>query len=178
MASIMRVELKLKRKTSVMQGRFLLTLNVRFFSGAYAIIKINHQGAVRYGAPLRLTCILNDSIEPPTYMFWYKDDRVINYDLSDGATVREGRLGTELIFPRAEPAHNGNYSCVPSNAVQADIVVTVQDASENRKKSSWEFFQTFIDGTYRFSKRKNIVVQKMKEAAEKNKKYVSVCCFL
>lgn len=50
---------------------------------------------------------------------------MINYDLKDGAVVREGRLGTELIFQRALPEHAGNYSCVPSNARQASVMVVV-----------------------------------------------------
>ncbi|ENN74615.1 hypothetical protein YQE_08736, partial [Dendroctonus ponderosae] len=50
---------------------------------------------------------------------------MINYDLKDGAVVREGRLGTELIFQRALPSHAGNYSCVPSNARQASVQVFV-----------------------------------------------------
>lgn len=51
---------------------------------------------------------------------------MINYDLKDGAGVREGHLATELIFQRALPEHAGNYSCVPSNARQASVEVIVR----------------------------------------------------
>ncbi|KAL1513630.1 hypothetical protein ABEB36_003019 [Hypothenemus hampei] len=82
------------------------------------------------GFPIRLSCILNSTGQyrinrKPTYIFWYHDNRMINYDLKDGAVVREGRLGTELIFQRALPEHAGNYSCVPSNARQASVRVKV-----------------------------------------------------
>lgn len=77
------------------------------------------------GVPLRLSCFLNNSIESPTYFFWYKEDRVINYDLEGGESIREGRQGSELIFPSAKLKHTGNYSCVPSNAEQANVEVKV-----------------------------------------------------
>ncbi|KAJ8970852.1 hypothetical protein NQ314_001009 [Rhamnusium bicolor] len=77
------------------------------------------------GSPLRLSCVLSHSIEAPTYIFWYHGDRMINYDLNDGATVRDGRQGSELIFPRAQRKHAGNYSCVPSNAKQASVMVII-----------------------------------------------------
>ncbi|XP_076259797.1 uncharacterized protein LOC143196094 isoform X2 [Rhynchophorus ferrugineus] len=86
------------------------------------------------GFPIRLSCILNSTehyrMKTPTYMFWYHDSRMINYDLKDGAVVREGRLGTELIFQRALPTHTGNYSCVPSNARQASVQVIVHYPGE------------------------------------------------
>ncbi|XP_060534029.1 uncharacterized protein LOC132706610 [Cylas formicarius] len=81
------------------------------------------------GDPIRLSCIINGTHHPiprPTYMFWYHGNRMINYDLKDGAFVREGRLATDLIFPRALPQHAGNYSCVPSNAKQYSVLVIVQ----------------------------------------------------
>lgn len=73
--------------------------------------------------PLRLSCVLKNSIEPPDYIFWYHEDRVINYDLRDGAHVTEGDNGSELIFSKANRSHTGNYSCVPSNARQASVIV-------------------------------------------------------
>lgn len=73
--------------------------------------------------PLRLSCVLKNSIEAPEYIFWYHEDRVINYDLGDNAHVREGDKGSELIFSKANRSHTGNYSCVPSNARQASVIV-------------------------------------------------------
>ncbi|XP_030760072.1 lachesin-like isoform X2 [Sitophilus oryzae] len=94
------------------------------------------------GFPIRLSCILNMTEHykmyriPPTYMFWYHGSRMINYDPKDGAVVREGRLGTELIFQRALPAHAGNYSCVPSNARQASVQVIVHYPGEQLPSAS------------------------------------------
>lgn len=80
---------------------------------------------VKLFSPLRLSCVLYNSISPPLYIFWYHYDTMINYDLEDNASVRHGRQGSELIFPKTEARHQGNYSCVPSNARQASIVVDV-----------------------------------------------------
>ncbi|XP_044756330.1 uncharacterized protein LOC123314927 isoform X2 [Coccinella septempunctata] len=80
---------------------------------------------VKLFSPLRLSCVLYNSISPPCYIFWYHYDTMINYDLDDNASVRRGRQGSELIFPKTEARHQGNYSCVPSNARQASIVVDV-----------------------------------------------------
>ncbi|KAG5891889.1 hypothetical protein JTB14_021148 [Gonioctena quinquepunctata] len=84
--------------------------------------------------PLRLSCVLINSIEAPEYIFWYHDDRMINYDLADGATVRVGRQGSELIFPKANRTHAGNYSCVPSNAQLDSILVYYEDTAFPKSK--------------------------------------------
>lgn len=95
-----------------------------------AVILGNKIQEVNWGFPIRLSCILNSTNrnyrpKQPTYMFWYLGDRMINYDIEDGAVVREGKIGTELIIYRAMSRHTGNYSCVPSNANQASVLVTV-----------------------------------------------------
>lgn len=58
---------------------------------------------------------------------------MINYDLEDNASVRNGRQGSELIFPKTEARHQGNYSCVPSNARQASIFVDVHGKFFDKK---------------------------------------------
>jgi hypothetical protein len=35
---------------------------------------------VRTGATINLTCIISRSPEPPAFVFWYHNDRMINYD--------------------------------------------------------------------------------------------------
>lgn len=97
-------------------------------SEAYAEIIGGSQKVVKSGSPLRLSCIVNNLVkdEAPTYIFWFHEDRMINYVLDRGAAVRHGRRGSELVIPRSEPKHAGNYSCVPSNARQANVIVDVQ----------------------------------------------------
>jgi len=39
------------------------------------------------GSLLRLTCKVLQSTEPPLYLFWYHNNRMINYDLHRGVNV-------------------------------------------------------------------------------------------
>ncbi|XP_046399299.1 uncharacterized protein LOC124165818 [Ischnura elegans] len=80
---------------------------------------------VKSGSALRLTCLLRRSTEPPVYVFWYRDDRMINYDANSGVLVRHGRHSSDLEIRSAKPADSGNYSCVPSNAKPASIHVHI-----------------------------------------------------
>jgi hypothetical protein len=43
---------------------------------------------VQAGSSLRLICLLRHSMEPPAYIFWYHDSRMINYDTARGVEVR------------------------------------------------------------------------------------------
>lgn len=81
--------------------------------------------SVKMGSPLRLSCLLHNLLEQPSYIFWYRWDRMINYDLSGGAAVRIGHKGSELIIPSAQPSDAGDYTCVPSNARHASVYVNV-----------------------------------------------------
>lgn len=82
---------------------------------------------LRAGSSLRLTCTLKDSTEAPAYVFWYHEDRMINYD--EGVTVRGDRFSSVLQLEEADKSHNGNYTCSPSNAIAASINVHVLNAT-------------------------------------------------
>lgn len=97
-------------------------------SEAYAEILLppGHKSiSVKMGSPLRMSCLLHNLLEQPSYIFWYHGDRMINYVLTGGASVRHGRKGSELKIPRAQPSDAGDYMCVPSNARQANVYVNV-----------------------------------------------------
>ncbi|XP_025836403.1 uncharacterized protein LOC108742716 [Agrilus planipennis] len=83
------------------------------------------QKVFKVGSTLRLSCYVEDEYEDPEYIFWYHRDRMINFDMTNGINIRIGRLGSELVAPRAEFYHSGNYSCVPSNARPANVTVYV-----------------------------------------------------
>ncbi|XP_054278192.1 zwei Ig domain protein zig-8-like [Macrosteles quadrilineatus] len=80
---------------------------------------------VQTGSSLRLICLLRHSMEPPSYIFWYHDSRMINYDTARGVEVTHERFSSELVLPRARSDDSGNYTCVPSNAQAASISVHV-----------------------------------------------------
>ncbi|GBP92345.1 hypothetical protein EVAR_63961_1 [Eumeta japonica] len=98
-------------------------------TAAYAEIIGESEKIIHEGSMLRLVCVVRRSTEPPSYVFWYFENRMINYDLSkwcgNGVSVHNGRQTSELVIGRAEPRHAGNYTCVPANARAASVTVHV-----------------------------------------------------
>ncbi|XP_069672048.1 lachesin-like [Periplaneta americana] len=80
---------------------------------------------IKSGSTLRLVCTLKQSTEPPVYVFWYHEDRMINYDKERGVAVHSDRSSSVLVIAEAQKRDSGNYSCVPSNARPASINVHV-----------------------------------------------------
>ncbi|XP_063547506.1 uncharacterized protein LOC134754948 [Cydia strobilella] len=91
---------------------------------AYAEIMGESEKIIHEGSMLRLVCVVRRSTEPPSYVFWYFENRMINYDLN-GVSVHNGRQTSELVIGKAEPRHAGNYTCVPANAKAASVTVHV-----------------------------------------------------
>ncbi|XP_071450694.1 limbic system-associated membrane protein-like isoform X2 [Hetaerina americana] len=107
---------------------------------------------LKSGSTLRLSCVLRQSTEPPVFVFWYHNNRMINYDrdrgvnvtsplaaeggeAAEGGDAAEGgegvALGPEeehastLVIASAQKVHSGNYSCVPNNAQPASTYVHI-----------------------------------------------------
>ncbi|UYV80560.1 hypothetical protein LAZ67_19000669 [Cordylochernes scorpioides] len=72
---------------------------------------------------------VKESPEPPVFVFWYQDDRMINYDSRRGhITTHKAGEDTAIsrIFIRnAHVSDSGNYTCCPSNAEPTSITVHV-----------------------------------------------------
>ncbi|GFW87908.1 uncharacterized protein TNCV_1360121 [Trichonephila clavipes] len=84
---------------------------------------------IQSGSTINLTCIITESTSPPVFVFWYHDDRMINYDSSRGGikvTTENGPTTvSRLRIQNARPTDSGNYSCQPSYADPANITVHV-----------------------------------------------------
>ncbi|KAI4485294.1 hypothetical protein M0804_006799 [Polistes exclamans] len=82
---------------------------------------------VRPGSTLQLHCIVRKSTETPSYLFWYHNYRMINYDIERGVNVSTDLIAREswLEVPRASDRHSGNYTCETSNALPARVLVLV-----------------------------------------------------
>ena len=52
-----------------------------------AIILSTDEYRIEKGSLISLVCILENALLPPEYVFWYQNDRMINYDTSRGVTV-------------------------------------------------------------------------------------------
>ncbi|XP_019764460.1 zwei Ig domain protein zig-8 isoform X2 [Dendroctonus ponderosae] len=79
------------------------------------------------GSGLRLQCTVLQSTEPPAYVFWYHNNRMINYDVDRGinVTTELSEKSSTLTITNAATRHSGNYSCFPSNAQGASTYVHI-----------------------------------------------------
>jgi hypothetical protein len=61
-------------------------------------------------------------------VFWYHNERMINYDSDRGisVTTTPGRkTHSQLLIQRADVSDSGNYTCAPSSSLPASIQVFV-----------------------------------------------------
>ncbi|XP_053686475.1 uncharacterized protein LOC128736015 [Sabethes cyaneus] len=85
---------------------------------------------VKYLTPdstLKLICRVVQSTEASAFIFWYHNNRMINYDVDRGINVStEADFHySELTINHATKDHSGNYTCVPSNSQPASVVVHI-----------------------------------------------------
>jgi len=62
-----------------------VTLNVVY---PEAYIKGGEEYHVDEGSPISLTCVLDSTPTPPQYIFWYHNDRMVNYHVERGVKVK------------------------------------------------------------------------------------------
>lgn len=82
------------------------------------------------GSTINLTCSIHFSSEPPAYIFWYYNKKVVSYDSARGGISVITEKGSDtttswLLIQAAQPSDSGEYSCAPSNANMASIKVHV-----------------------------------------------------
>ncbi|KAH0554060.1 uncharacterized protein LOC123263255 [Cotesia glomerata] len=82
---------------------------------------------VRPGSTLQLHCQVKMSTEVPSYLFWFHNFRMINYDVDLGVNVSTDLTNREswLYVPRALDRHSGNYTCKASNAQPTRVYVHI-----------------------------------------------------
>ncbi|GIY25869.1 neurotrimin [Caerostris darwini] len=84
---------------------------------------------VSVGSEIEMTCVITDCPEPPTYVFWYHESRMINFD-RERVNISLQKAGNNTAISRvkikkAETSDSGNYSCSPANAEVDSIFVHV-----------------------------------------------------
>jgi len=95
-----------------------------------AIILSTDEYRIEKGSLISLVCILENALLPPEYVFWYQNDRMINYDTARGVTVttmQGKKTSSRLNIQNAQPRHSGNYTCKPSSSIPASIQLFVLD---------------------------------------------------
>ncbi|XP_045110487.1 zwei Ig domain protein zig-8-like [Portunus trituberculatus] len=96
---------------------------------------------VQIGSSVQLTCTIKHFTEPPTYVFWYHAEHMINYDSNKRITV-VNRLGeSELRISQVTKADSGNYTCQPANARPAFVslhIITGETPAAMQRASATE----------------------------------------
>ncbi|XP_070501957.1 lachesin-like [Chironomus tepperi] len=123
---------------------------------------------VDMGSVLNLVCIIEKSPIPPQYVYWQRNNHMINYDdsrrdISIETTPGQPRTQSRLIIREPQIADSGNYTCSAPNTEPASIYVFVSKgdntAAISRRNTSSEFRCTFHYvlcislGSYLLSKR-------------------------
>ncbi|XP_055611824.1 protein amalgam-like [Uranotaenia lowii] len=82
---------------------------------------------IKSGSDINLTCVALQSPAPPSFIYWYKGSRVVNYSQRGGISVLTERQTktSKLVIARATPADSGNYTCSPSSSDSASVIVHV-----------------------------------------------------
>ncbi|XP_052565800.1 protein sidekick-1-like [Culex pipiens pallens] len=82
---------------------------------------------IKSGSDINLTCVALQSPAPPSFIYWYKGGRVVNYSQRGGISVLTERQTktSKLVIARAMPSDSGNYTCSPSSSDSASVVVHV-----------------------------------------------------
>lgn len=107
---------------------FAATYCVYFaLADAYAVINGSPELYIKNGSEMHLTCKFVHSTEEPSFVFWYHENSMINFDQSRGISTFKNKTGSSLTIPSINHAHSGNYSCVPSNIKPASVSVHILD---------------------------------------------------
>ncbi|XP_076329533.1 zwei Ig domain protein zig-8-like [Tachypleus tridentatus] len=103
---------------------FLVQLNVVV---PKAEILGSHPMYVKIGSSINLTCVISESPEPPRFVFWYHNNRMINYDKEGGKIslqkADDDSAISTLYIKDAQPTDSGNFTCGPSNAEATSVSV-------------------------------------------------------
>uniref|UniRef100_A0A182HKD6 Uncharacterized protein n=1 Tax=Anopheles arabiensis TaxID=7173 RepID=A0A182HKD6_ANOAR len=78
----------------------------------------NSELFIKSGSDINLTCVALQSPAPPSFIYWYKGGRVVNYSQRGGISVLTERQTktSKLVIARAMPSDSGNYTCSPSSS--------------------------------------------------------------
>ncbi|XP_015599052.1 lachesin isoform X4 [Cephus cinctus] len=85
---------------------------------------------VKKGSTISLTCTVNVQSTPPSSVSWFRGDDVIDFDSPRGGVSletekTESGTTSKLLVTQARLSDSGNYTCRPSNANPASVMVHV-----------------------------------------------------
>ncbi|XP_012347055.1 uncharacterized protein LOC100867495 isoform X2 [Apis florea] len=85
---------------------------------------------VKKGSTISLTCTVNVQSTPPSSVSWHHGGDVVDFDSPRGGVSletekTESGTTSRLLVTQARLTDSGNYTCIPSNANPASVVVHV-----------------------------------------------------
>ncbi|XP_076285080.1 zwei Ig domain protein zig-8 isoform X3 [Lasioglossum baleicum] len=85
---------------------------------------------VKKGSTISLTCTVNVQSTPPSSVLWHHGAAVVDFDSPRGGVSletekTESGTTSRLLVTQARLADSGNYTCIPSNAIPASVMVHV-----------------------------------------------------
>lgn len=104
---------------------------ISYFSDAYAMINGSPELHIKNGSQMHLICKFIQSTEEPSFVFWYHEDTMINFDQYRGISTFKNKTVSSLRIATINHSHSGNYSCVPSNTKPASILVHILDGKRD-----------------------------------------------
>lgn len=93
------------------------------FTVSRAKILGNAELFIKSGSDINLTCLAMQSPVPPSFIYWYKGKRVMNYSQRGGINVITERSTrtSKLLIAKATSADSGNYTCSPSSSGELSL---------------------------------------------------------
>ncbi|XP_039291402.1 transmembrane and immunoglobulin domain-containing protein 1 isoform X2 [Nilaparvata lugens] len=87
---------------------------------------------VKRGSDINLTCIVVETVEPPSFIYWYRGGQLVNYSQRGGISVltEKHSRSSRLLIARAESPDSGNYTCTPSASDSASVLVHVLNGEQ------------------------------------------------
>ncbi|XP_055379172.1 uncharacterized protein LOC129610590 [Condylostylus longicornis] len=92
----------------------------------------DHNRFVKAGSKVALHCIVRGSIEPPSYIIWFKGNQQIiqgnkqgwymqiDREIFGNSSDQQNTIGS-LIIPSVTKRDSGNYTCSPSNSAPVSV---------------------------------------------------------
>ncbi|XP_048267420.1 basement membrane-specific heparan sulfate proteoglycan core protein-like isoform X2 [Bombus affinis] len=101
-----------------------------FNSAAQAKILGPEEVYVKKGSTISLTCTVNVQSTPPSSVSWHHGGAVVDFDSPRGGVSletekTESGTTSRLLVTQARLTDSGNYTCIPSNANPASVMVHV-----------------------------------------------------
>ncbi|KAJ8683609.1 hypothetical protein QAD02_019401, partial [Eretmocerus hayati] len=107
-----------------------------FNSAAHARIREPLDVYVKRGSTISLTCTVNVHSSPPSSVSWHHGTSVVDFDSPRGGISletekTESGTTSKLLVTQARLSDSGNYTCIPSNANPASVMVHVLNGKPN-----------------------------------------------